>query len=380
MYEDAVYLAEMLADRGRWAEGFTCTAADDYTNFTYVRLLNERRLVLSVQDLRRLQRGAQSLLSRKSLDGLKLVGFTAVDASWSPGVDWTKSGFVPDDDFLAFVGSKVPVAPKFRPNEADAYPPVYVPGDTEYVGDAGLVEDVSTYEELFTYLSSLRRWVYQPLGLVLDSRVVGSSAEAYYGSYPVVSTQVGDVTYYRPDGTTSSATAADNPELQRNMNRSYDSSLDQYVYSLEEHRTLAQGGYRVRVHRPFGRSPLDAHLYATSPAVYLYVYCHASGRVSGTSFDEYADCVRKVSVLTVFGFGADTPVEWPVYYRLDASTVAAVLAEVYGAFATWVEGRHPGFTAPADGSQAAYESAGDLTVTWRDTFYDTGAIVHDVTV
>ena len=378
MYEDAVYLAEMLADRGRWADGFPVSSADDYTGFDYLGVLDERRLVLSADDLRRLQRDAQSLLSAKSLDGFKIVGFTAVDASWSPGVDWTKSGFVPDDDFPTFVGSKVPVAPMFRPDEAEAHPHPYVPGGTEYVGDADLVEDVASYEELFTYLSSLRRWVYRPVSLVLDSRVVGSSAEAYYDSYPVVPTQVGDVTYYWSDGATSSETAARNPALQRYMGRSYDSSLDQDVYSLKEYRALAQGGYRVRVHRPFGRSPLDAHVYATSPAVYLYVYCHASGRVSGTSFDEYADCVRKVSVSTIFG--ADTLVEWPVYYRLDASTVAAVLAEVYGAFAAWVEGRHPGFTAPADGSQDAYESAGNLTVTWRDTFYDTGAIVHDVTV
>lgn len=355
-YEDIVYLAEMAAERWIWCTADTYPYHDMGEGVFTTPLTNPDSLVLKRADLRRIQNVARRIATH-FYPGDQIGTFAdngnGVPANWNDGVS-------PNSPVVGETAYNAWLATAALPSYTDA--------------DAGSMESMTPYEDLFSYFDSIKRYVFYDDGLSLSGILMKDAdiSESTGVVDGVRVSQVGNATITEPDGSSYEITNALSPYYMVDYHRKTGSATE---FVTDRSSCAAESGYKLYIHKVFAFNRLAGAFTMQSPTLYIKFLGRVEVRHYGGQGSDY-DSGHTIPVLVKLGSPASGSlvysglVNLPVYYPMSKSTITGPMTQrAYFALVSWAEDNVPDFS--LSGSNRA------IVTLWLEGVYlDTGVITH----
>lgn len=361
-YEDVVYLAEMQAERRDWQDGFPqapeVMRANPIAYSGYVNLIDTNSLVLTMADLRKIQAAAEILgptewVLNGNGERLYYRGNVTVE-DWQDGVS-TSTPIVGENAYYNWENGRAP---------SDCPP-----------SNIGRVDLLAQYMSLYSYLNSIRRYMFRHEGVIKDSQLAN-----YLPNPRMWLTQVGWPKLINTDYDGSGGYYLNEVVRPWYMVERYKRTNNQ-GYSTFRQSCGAETGdvYKLYIHKKWAKNRLNpAILNIQQATLYLrfnglaQVYEYSGEGVASTLIHESASIPVVVKIGTPGSPSVSNNDDYPVYYELAANLIMIPLTQIaYPAFVAWASANVPDFDINSSSHRCI------ATVTFESIYLDTGVITHN---
>lgn len=364
-YEDIVYLAEMVAERKDWRDRIPAAPeamrANPIAYYGYVDLIDTDPLVLTMADLRVIQSAAERL----------------ADDGWILDDSDERLyylGAVTAEDWQDRMSANTPIVGEnaYREWETGRAPADYPP-PSEPPPDIWRVDLLTQYTSLYSYLNSIRRYMFRTQGVTKDSQM------ADYPGQEMLLTQVGWPKLINTDDDGSGGYYLDEVVSPWYMQDRYRRSNSQGYTTFYQSCGAETGDvYKLYIQKKWAKNRLNPAILNIQQATLYFrfngtarVYEYTGEGASSTLIYESGPIPVVVKVGTLGSPSASDKNNYPVYYELAASTIMTPLTQLaYPAFVAWANANVPDF----DMNSTSHRCV--AAVTFDSIYYDTGVITH----